>query len=88
MEQYTLINLRRKTRYGVVFLGLLLALCVITVLNINIGSVPISVSEIIKIIFAKAGNPTQVNIIWKIRLPRILMAALLGGALSLSGFLL
>ena len=28
------------------------------------------------------------NIIWKIRLPRILMAALLGGALSLSGFLL
>ena len=28
------------------------------------------------------------SIIWKIRLPRILMAALLGGALSLSGFLL
>lgn len=28
------------------------------------------------------------NIIWKIRLPRILMAAILGGALSLSGFLL
>ena len=31
---------------------------------------------------------TEYNIIWKIRLPRILMAALLGGALSLSGFLL
>ena len=30
----------------------------------------------------------EYNIIWKIRLPRILMAAILGGGLSLSGFLL
>lgn len=88
MEQAKLVNLRRKTRYVAVFLGLVLALCVITVLNINIGSVPISVGEIAKILFRKSGDPTQVNIIWKIRLPRILMAALLGGALSLSGFLL
>jgi len=88
MEQANLVSLRRKTRYTAVFLGLVLALCVITVLNINIGSVPISVGEIAKIIFTKAGDPTQVNIIWKIRLPRILMAALLGGALSLAGFLL
>ena len=88
MEQANLVNLKRKTRYTAVFLGLLLALCAITVLNINIGSVPISVGEIAKIIFTKTGDPTQVNIIWKIRLPRILMAALLGGALSLAGFLL
>lgn len=88
MEQANLVSLRRKTRYTAVFLGLVLALCVITVLNINIGSVPISVGEIAKIIFTKAGDPTQVSIIWKIRLPRILMAALLGGALSLAGFLL
>ena len=81
MEQANLVNLKRKTRYTAVFLGLLLALCAITVLNINIGSVPISVGEIAKIIFTKTGDPTQVNIIWKIRLPRILMAALLGGAL-------
>lgn len=81
-------ELRRKTRYGAVFLGLILALCAITVLNINIGSVPISVGRIAKILFTKTGDATQVNIIWKIRLPRILMAALLGGALSLAGFLL
>lgn len=78
----------RKARYSCVFLGLFAALCVITVLNINIGSVPISVSEIAQILFAKTGNPTLVNIIWKIRLPRILMAAILGGGLSLAGFLL
>ena len=80
-------NLRRA-KYTAVFLALLGALAIITVLNINIGSVPISIGEIARILFQKIGNHTQVSIIWKIRLPRILMAALLGGALSLSGFLL
>jgi iron complex transport system permease protein len=81
-------NLRRRTRYAGVFLILLAAFCVIVVLNINIGSVPIPVSKIAKIIFTGEGDARQVAIIWKIRLPRILMAAILGGALSLSGFLL
>ena len=88
MGQENLHTYRRKVLYCMVFMALLAALCVITVLNINIGSVPISVGEIVRILLHKEGNPTQVSIIWKIRLPRILMAALLGGALSLSGFLL
>lgn len=88
MEQKNNHTYRAKVLYCVVFMALLAALFVITVLNINIGSVPISVGEIIGILFNKQGDPTLVNIIWKIRLPRILMAALLGGALSLSGFLL
>jgi len=46
------------------------------------------VPKILRILFLKEGAATEYNIIWKIRLPRILMAALLGGALSLSGFLL
>ena len=88
MEQKNNHTYRAKALYCVVFMALLAALFVITVLNINIGSVPISVGEIIGILFNKQGDPTLVSIIWKIRLPRILMAALLGGALSLSGFLL
>ena len=88
MEQENLHTYRSTALYCVVFIALLAALFVITVLNINIGSVPISVGEIVRILLHKEGNPTQVSIIWKIRLPRILMAALLGGALSLSGFLL
>lgn len=88
MEQKNNHTYRAKALYCMVFMALLAALFVITVLNINIGSVPISVGEIIGILFNKQGDPTLVNIIWKIRLPRILMAALLGGALSLSGFLL
>ena len=88
MEQKNNHTYRAKALYCLVFMALLAALFVITVLNINIGSVPISVGEIIGILLHKQGDPTLVNIIWKIRMPRILMAALLGGALSLSGFLL
>lgn len=81
-------NFRRRTRYTVVFLILAAVFCVVTVLNINTGNVHIPVSKILRILFLKEGAATEYNIIWKIRLPRILMAALLGGALSLSGFLL
>ena len=88
MQTQNKVNLRRRTRYGIVFRVLALAFCAIIVLNINIGSVPIPIGEIARILFRRSGDPTQVSIIWKIRLPRILMAALLGGALSLSGFLL
>lgn len=86
-------NLKRakafaRARYGLVFLLLGAAFCFITVLNINSGSVTIPLEEIISILFHKVGDETQMAIIWKIRLPRIFMAAILGGALSLAGFLL
>ena len=80
--------LKRRLRYETVFVLLIVAFCVITVLNINIGSVPISVKEIARIIFLQQGDPTQMKIVWNIRLPRIITAAVLGGGLSLSGFLL
>ena len=81
-------NFRRRTRYTAVFLILAVVFCVVTVLNINTVNVHIPVPKILRILFLKEGAATEYNIIWKIRLPRILMAALLGGALSLSGFLL
>ena len=78
----------KRLRYEAVFLALIALLGGIVVLNINIGSVPIPVSEIARILLTKTGDTAQVNIIWKIRLPRILMAAILGGGLSLAGYLL
>lgn len=71
-------NFLRRSRYTSVFLVLLAAFCVITVLNINTGNVDISIPKILKIIFLREGNKMEYNIIWKIRLPRILMAAILG----------
>ena len=81
-------NFKRRSRYTVVFLGLLAAFFAIIVLNINTGNVHISVPKILRILFMRDGDVVEYSIIWKIRLPRILMAAILGGALSLSGFLL
>lgn len=76
-------------RYSAVFVSLIVLFFVALVLSINIGSVKISILDIFKIIFlnGEAGSSASV-IIWKIRLPRIFTAALLGGALSVSGFLL
>ena len=81
-------NFRKRSRYTFVFVCMIAAFFVITVLNINTGNVHISVPKILRILFLHDGDAVEYSIIWKIRLPRILMAALLGGALSLSGFLL
>ena len=76
-------------RYGMVFLALAVLFCASIVWNINTGSVDISLKDIIRIIFTFDNTDlASYNIIWKIRLPRLLTAAVLGGALSLSGFLL
>ena len=81
-------NFRRRSRYITVFVVLAIAFFVITIININSGNVHIPISRILDILFTKSGDAKEVDIIWTIRLPRILMAAMLGGALSLSGFLL
>lgn len=72
-----------------VFLGLLALMLLCVFLNVNTGSVQISLGRIAKILFLNA-DPGSVDskIIWSIRMPRLLTAAVLGGALSVSGFLL
>ena len=79
-------RLAARARYLAVFIGLIAAFAVITVWNINSGSVRIPVKEIARIIFLREGE--QMNIIWKLRMPRIIAAAVLGGGLALSGFLM
>lgn len=88
MVGYHGANLRKRARYTFVFLILILAFVIITVWNINTGNVDISLKDILRVIFLRQGTRDEINIVWKIRLPRILMSAILGGALSLSGFLL
>jgi len=79
----------KNVRYITVFALLTALILVAVVMNINTGSIKISPAEIFKIIFFRIGEGSvESNIIWKIRLPRLLAAAVLGGALSVSGFLL
>lgn len=76
-------------RYQIVFITLIFLIILAVILNVNTGSVKISISDVFHIIFYHAKEGTmESNIIWKIRLPRMLMAAILGGALSVSGYLL
>lgn len=75
-------------RYALSFGILGAALLFLVFLNINSGSVSLSPGEVLAILRAGNGEETAQRIVWEIRLPRILAAVLLGGALSVSGFLL
>ena len=77
---------RKIRRIGLSFLTLLILLILLAAWNLNSGSLSLSWREVGWILL----NPEWENgaIIWEIRLPRLLAAALLGGALSVSGFLL
>ncbi len=67
-------------------LGVLLL--VLILLNILIGSSSMTMGDALKILISHDTVSKYGKIVWDIRMPRILAAALLGGALSVSGFLL
>ena len=69
------------------FLLLLLLLFVFLIWNVLAGSVKLPVSVILEILRGR-GDGTQSRILLQIRLPRLLSALILGGALSVSGYLL
>ena len=79
---------KRAVRYGISFVILAVLLIILFIWNVNSGSIHLSVNEILNIIFKRQGDQTSYNIVWEIRLPRILAVIILGGALSVSGFLL
>ena len=71
-------------RYCACFGLLAVLLAVLLVWNVCAGSVDFTAAEVL----AALASPMAPGIIWGIRLPRVLAAAILGGALSVSGFLL
>ena len=77
---------KRTRRYILSFGMLAILLLALLIWNIHSGSLHLSVSEVLHILLFRSGENAAV--IWDIRLPRILAAVLLGGALSVSGFLL
>ena len=79
---------RSCLRHGLSFAVLAALMCMLMIWNLNSGSVSLSVREIGRVLFRRAEEETAQRIVWDIRFPRILAAAILGGALSVSGFLL
>lgn len=78
----------RGLRAAIVFTALGILLIAAFMLNINSGSVKLSLGEVFDIVFLRDESRENYNILWKIRLPRMALSAVLGGALALSGFLL
>lgn len=78
----------RRARRALVFCALLAASLLMLCLGVTLGSVRIPAGDVARILLGQGPDPAQEAIVWRIRLPRVLMAALLGGALALSGYLL
>lgn len=67
-------------------IGLVLALLVFVVVATTFGAARIGFFDALKILFTGSSpDPMHVKILWSIRLPRVLLAGLVGMALAISG---
>lgn len=87
-DAFTQFQKERRRRAGTVFAALVFLLLFFCVLCVTIGTVRVPLSEVLSILAGSSADPTASDIVLKLRLPRTLIACLLGGALSLSGYLL
>ena len=78
----------KQKRYVLIFLCLAAAMLLLMAANVCIGSVNIPFAEVLRILGGERGADVSADIVLQIRLPRALAAAILGGALALSGYLL
>ena len=76
----------RRKRNTVSFLILILLLLLLLGMNVAIGSTAIPMGNMVPILLRTGENQTAESIVWNIRMPRLLAAAVLGGALSVAGF--
>ena len=77
-----------KKRFVIILSIMICVLIMLFLWNLATGSVSIPFSKIISIIFGDDSDLTRYRVIWNIRLPRLISAVVLGGALAVSGFLL
>lgn len=75
-------------RFFVTMMGLVALLVLLVAWNIGSGSVSVTAAQMCEVLFHKTTEGTFYHIVWDIRMPRMLAALFLGGALAVSGFLL
>lgn len=79
---------KRTYRYVTALLLLLAGAAIFWLLNICIGSVKITLPDIVRTLTDGKKEETAARILWDIRLPRTAAVFVLGGALALAGYLL
>lgn len=72
-----------KLRYSIIITSAVLA--IMAVMSLLIGRYDIKPVEIINSLFSRNFDSIEFNLIWNIRLPRVLLVLISGAALSLSG---
>jgi iron complex transport system permease protein len=77
--------LNQMSRSAYIFIGLILLLIVVALLDLLLGSVSIPSVEVVKAIFGKSDNEIWTTIVREFRLPKTITAILAGAALSVSG---
>ena len=80
--------MNKNRRYVCVFAILVILVIIALMLNLLIGNISIDLKTVWEVITGAATDDKKRNIIMNIRLPRTLMAFVLGGALAVAGFLL
>jgi len=78
----------RTRRLAAAYIALAAAVAVLFALNLFWGSVSLAPGAVLTALLGKGGDALAGNIILQLRLPRTILAAVLGGALALSGYLL
>lgn len=78
----------RSGRYAAAFTFLIVGIILFLILNICIGSVRIALPDVLRLFAERGADETAARILRDIRLPRAMAAMILGGALSLAGYLL
>lgn len=79
---------KRAVRYAVGFCILGLLSVIFFILNIAVGSSSLTISQALSVLAGSGKQTSAARIVTDIRLPRTAAAFLLGGGLSVSGFLL
>ena len=77
-----------EKREWIVYIFLILAILVLGVVNLFSGSSDVSIKQMLNILSSHDTLDSLGVIVWQIRVPRMIEAAFLGGALALSGYLL
>lgn len=91
-----MIYMHKKNYYRKVYIALLITLFVVVLFSCSVGAADLSMVDAFKIIIQKLPfvgqilieepiTNTMVSIIWRIRMPRILLAGIVGAALAFSG---
>lgn len=77
----------KRTRYGYLFGAMTVILLLCFIFSLRVGSAQVTIKELWQILFL-GDDSVYGRIIISIRLPRVIAAVVLGGALSVSGYLL